>query len=62
MSEGRLRFMIDGNEVVLKPGEVLRIPPHVPHSAEALDDCVATDLFSPSREDWRRGDDAYLRA
>jgi len=33
----------------------------VPHSVEALEDCVALDLFSPRREDWLRGDDAYLR-
>jgi len=40
---------------------VMRIPPHVPHSAQALEDSVAVDLFSPIREDWIRGDDAYLR-
>jgi quercetin dioxygenase-like cupin family protein len=61
MMEGRLKFVIDGQEVVLNPGEALRIPPHVPHSAEALDDCIATDLFSPPRADWQTGDDAYLR-
>jgi quercetin dioxygenase-like cupin family protein len=61
MTEGRLKFVIGGQEVVLNPGEALRIPPNVPHSAEALDDCVAMDLFSPPREDWQRGDDAYLR-
>jgi quercetin dioxygenase-like cupin family protein len=61
MSEGRLKFVIDGKELVLNPGEALRIPPHVPHSALALDDCVATDIFSPPREDWKSGDDAYLR-
>jgi quercetin dioxygenase-like cupin family protein len=61
MERGSLKFVIDGHEVVLKAGQVLRIPPHVPHSAEAMEDCVAVDLFSPPREDWIRGDDAYLR-
>jgi len=28
---------------------------------EALEDSLAVDLFSPPREDWIRGDDAYLR-
>jgi hypothetical protein len=28
---------------------------------EALEDSLATDLFTPAREDWIRGDDAYLR-
>lgn len=61
MTEGRLQFVIDGKELVLNPGEALRIPPNVPHSAVALDDCVATDIFSPPRQDWITGDDAYLR-
>jgi len=61
MEQGALKFVIAGEEKVLKAGQVLRIPPHVPHSAEALEDCVAVDLFSPPREDWIRGDDAYLR-
>ena len=61
MQEGALKFVIGGEEKVLRPGDVLRIPAHVPHRAEALEDSVATDLFSPPREDWIRGDDAYLR-
>ena len=61
MEQGSLKFVIDGREKVLQAGQVLRIPPHVPHSAEALEDCIAVDLFSPPREDWIRGDDAYLR-
>jgi len=61
MEQGSLKFVIAGEEKVLKAGQVLRIPPHAPHSAEALEDCVAVDLFSPPREDWIRGDDSYLR-
>lgn len=61
MEKGELKFVIAGKEKTLKAGEVLRIPANVPHSAEALEDCVAMDLFSPRREDWIRGDDAYLR-
>jgi quercetin dioxygenase-like cupin family protein len=61
LEQGALRFVIGGVEKVVKAGVVLRIPPHVPHSAEALEDSIAVDLFSPVREDWIRGDDAYLR-
>src|SRR5271156_4318550 len=61
MEQGALQFVIGGAETVVKAGEVLRIPAHVPHSAEALEDSIAVDLFSPIREDWIRGDDAYLR-
>jgi quercetin dioxygenase-like cupin family protein len=61
VEQGVLRFVVGGVEKMIKAGEVLRIPPHVPHSAEALEDSIAVDLFSPVREDWIRGDDAYLR-
>ena len=61
LQSGSLRFVLGGEERVLRAGEMLEIPPHVPHSVEALEDSVAVDLFAPVREDWRRGDDAYLR-
>lgn len=61
MEEGSLRFEVAGKEVVVKAGEALCIPPGAPHWAEALEDSVATDLFTPPRQDWIDGDDAYLR-
>lgn len=61
IEQGALRFVVGGQEQLVKAGEILRIPPHVPHSAEAPEDCVGIDIFTPVREDWRRGDDAYLR-
>ena len=61
IEKGRLKFVFGGKEVVIGAGESLQIPPHIPHSAEALEDSVAVDVFSPPREDWIRGDDAYLR-
>jgi quercetin dioxygenase-like cupin family protein len=60
--EGRLRFVVGGKECVLEPGDLLEIPPSAPHSVEALEDSVAVDIFAPAREDWIRGDDAYLRS
>jgi len=61
VEQGSLRFKLGDAEQVLGPGDVLRIPPNVPHSVVALEDSIAVDLFSPPREDWIRGDDAYLR-
>src|SRR6266545_838562 len=55
LERGALRFVIDGHERILRAGEVLVIPSHAPHSVEALEDSLATDLFSPVREDWRSG-------
>ena len=61
LESGAVRFRIAGEGRVLRAGDVLLIPPDAPHMVEALEDSVAVDLFSPRREDWIRGDDAYLR-
>jgi quercetin dioxygenase-like cupin family protein len=61
VERGALLFLLDGRAQVVRAGEMLEIPPDAPHSVEALEDSVAVDLFSPRREDWIRGDDAYLR-
>ena len=62
--EGLLRFSLgdDGSEVVeVAAGEVLHIPSHVPHQAEALETTLDVDIFCPPRQDWLDGSDAYLR-
>ena len=59
--EGRLRFVVGDDERVVEAGESVPLPANVPHGVEALEDSVVLDVFSPVREDWRRGEDAYLR-
>ena len=59
--EGALKFWIDGKELVVHAGEVLCIPPHMPHKAEALEDTIDMDIFYPPRQDWLNKTDAYLR-
>jgi unsaturated pyranuronate lyase len=59
--EGALKFWIDGKEIIVHAGEVLTIPPHMPHKAEALVDTVDLDVFHPPREDWINKTDHYLR-
>ena len=59
--DGALKFWIDGREIVLHSGEVLCIPAHMPHKAEALEDTVDLDVFSPPRADWINKTDQYLR-
>jgi unsaturated pyranuronate lyase len=59
--EGALKFWIDGKEIVVSAGEVLAIPPHMPHKAEALADTVDLDVFNPPRADWIDKTDQYLR-
>lgn len=59
--EGALKFTLDGREVIVRAGEVLCIPPNVPHKAEALEDTLALDVFTPPRQDWLDKTDDYLR-
>ena len=60
---GRVRFGVGAEgskqrrEVTLVGGEVLHLPPNVPHSAEALEDSLVADLFSPPSE--KTGVDAH---
>lgn len=60
--KGELNFSIEGKEVKVRAGEILCIPPDVPHEVAALEDSVALDIFNPPRQDWIDGDDAYLRS
>ena len=61
---GKLRLLIGEQgeyEVVVGAGEVLVIPPNLPHAAVALEDTLDVDIFSPPREDWLDKSDHYLR-
>lgn len=63
--QGALRFRLGedgGEEVTVRAGEVLHIPSNLPHTAEALEDTLDVDIFSPPRQDWLDGTDDYLRA
>ena len=62
--EGALRFWLgedEQEEIVVRAGEVLVIPSNLPHKAEALEDTLDIDIFSPPRQDWLDKTDAYLR-
>src|SRR5215469_1255805 len=58
---GALQFVFPGREQIVRAGESVVIPPHEPHRVEVLEDTLVVDVFSPPREDWITGNDAYLR-
>lgn len=61
--DGALHFWIGENgedELDVRAGEVLHIPSNVPHKAEALEDTLDVDVFSPPRQDWLDGTDSYF--
>jgi len=62
--QGALQFWFGANderELTVCAGEVIVIPSNVPHRALALEDTLDVDVFSPPRQDWLAGTDAYLR-
>lgn len=60
--QGALKFRMPDSEVIIRSGELLMIPPNLPHSAEAVETSLVFDFFSPARADWQKQDDSYLRA
>jgi len=51
--QGALRFRVEGDEIIVREGEVLHIPANARHQAEALDDTFQLDIYSPPRDDWQ---------
>jgi quercetin dioxygenase-like cupin family protein len=47
--QGALKFLVSGEEIIVREGEVLHIPSGALHQAEALEDTFELDLFSPVR-------------
>jgi quercetin dioxygenase-like cupin family protein len=61
---GRMRFWFgdDRKEVAeFGPGDVVVIPSMLPHEALAIGDVEEMDMWTPRRDDWLDGTDAYLR-
>ena len=64
LGEGELVKVVgvedEHEEVVVRAGEVLHIPSNVWHKAEAIEDTLDVDVFSPPRQDWLDGTDSYF--
>ena len=58
--QGALKFLVGGEEITVREGEVIHIPSGVEHQAEALEDTFELDVFSPIRDEWLTGADDGL--
>ena len=61
VTSGALAFKFPEQTFTVRAGEMVCIPSNLPHSAEAVEDTTVIDIFTPVREDWASGNDAYLR-
>jgi quercetin dioxygenase-like cupin family protein len=59
---GALRFRFDGQELVARAGEIVRIPGGIDHEVDVVETAVVIDIFSPVRQDWIEKTDDYFRA
>jgi unsaturated pyranuronate lyase len=59
--QGALKFLVGGEPMTVREGEVLQIPSWVEHQVEALEDTFVLDMFSPIRQDWLDKTDDYFR-
>jgi quercetin dioxygenase-like cupin family protein len=57
--QGALKFLVAGEEITVREGEVLHIPSGVEHQSEALEDTFELDVFSPLRQDWLDSSDPH---
>jgi quercetin dioxygenase-like cupin family protein len=56
-----VKVLSQGKQFIVKAGEILIIPPYVPHEFYALEDTIDMDFFSPVREDWLNGTANYIQ-
>ena len=53
MMRGEFRFTVEGETRLLRPGDVVVIPPHARHSGRSITECYIIDVFYPVREDYQ---------
>jgi len=49
---GRFKFTMDGKDTILAVGDSYYVPSGVVHGAEALEEGVLLDVFTPQRQDF----------
>jgi quercetin dioxygenase-like cupin family protein len=52
MISGKLRWNVDGETMETVAGDSWCLPGGLEHSAEALEDSILIEVFSPVREDY----------
>jgi quercetin dioxygenase-like cupin family protein len=51
---GRLEMTVDTQTTIMQPGDVVKVPPNITHSARTLEEpTIAVDAWSPIREDYK---------
>ncbi len=59
--KGKVAVYSQGKKFIVNAGDVLVIPPNVPHHFIALEDTIDVDFFTPARQDWVDRTANYLK-
>jgi quercetin dioxygenase-like cupin family protein len=59
-TEGLAEVFSQGRRYRIKAGDIMIIPPNVPHEFRFLADTIDIDIFAPGRQDWLDGTASYL--
>jgi quercetin dioxygenase-like cupin family protein len=49
---GRVKLTCPGRVEIVEAGQLIQMPPNVPHRLDALEETTAIDVFVPRRDDW----------
>jgi len=60
ITQGRAEVYSQGRKYVMKAGDIMIIPPNVPHEFRFTEDTIDIDIFAPGRQDWLDGTATYL--
>jgi mannose-6-phosphate isomerase len=61
LQSGRLRYTLDGTEMIAEPGTTIILPPGTVHRMEALEDACIFEVSTPELDDVVRIEDDYGR-
>ena len=53
VTKSQLKLTVAGETQIVSQGKVVVIPSNVSHKGEALTYCEVTDIFSPTRDDYK---------
>jgi quercetin dioxygenase-like cupin family protein len=60
ITEGVAEVYSQGKKYVMTAGDIMIIPPNVPHEFLFTEDTIDIDIFAPGRQDWIDGTATYL--
>jgi quercetin dioxygenase-like cupin family protein len=52
---GAAEVYSQGGKYIVRAGDVMVIPPNVPHELVFVEDTIDIDIFAPGRQDWLDG-------